>query len=142
MRYACTFGFQMMAIPERNRNVRPVFSRPQYMRSREVNKISSRIVCYMRKEPLRWGKRDDVFLRQSHHIVLQVFCVVTMVNKGLQPLCLFLAIFPSVCCVVIVAMRMTMRVRKGRTGIGKSIGLPCFRVKKIDAYTHLQKICF
>lgn len=42
-----------------------------------------------------------------------------MVDQGLQPTALFLAIFPSILCVVIVSVRVWMRWRKKLLGIGK-----------------------
>jgi hypothetical protein len=49
-----------------------------------------------------------------------------MANKGLQPVCLFLAIFPSIFCVGLVAIRIFMRLRKDKLGIGKPINTPRF----------------
>ncbi|KAF2127168.1 hypothetical protein P153DRAFT_344544 [Dothidotthia symphoricarpi CBS 119687] len=42
-----------------------------------------------------------------------------MVNTGLQPVCLFIAIFPSALCVLIVSIRVWTRLKKRQYGIGE-----------------------
>ena len=42
-----------------------------------------------------------------------------MANKGLQPVCLFLATFPSITCVVVVTVRVWMRTRAKLFGLGR-----------------------
>lgn len=41
-----------------------------------------------------------------------------MADKGLQPVCLFLAVFPSLLCIVIVSVRLWTRARKKLFGLG------------------------
>jgi hypothetical protein len=42
-----------------------------------------------------------------------------MVDRGLQPLCVFLAVFPGVFSVFIVGLRIWIRVKSKQYGIGK-----------------------
>lgn len=64
--------------------------------------------------------------------------ISTMANKGLQPVNLFLAIFPSVCCVMIVSVRIVLRLKGGRLGVGEFV-----QWFNIHFYSHTtQKIYF
>jgi hypothetical protein len=54
-----------------------------------------------------------------------------MASKGLQPVCLFLAIFPSVLCVILVSIRVWTRTRKKLFGLGECPSIMSVKRKKL-----------
>lgn len=61
-----------------------------------------------------------------------------MANNGLQPVNLFLAIFPSVVCVALVSIRIWMRSKQRLLGVGKESKCPALHYKADSVFRRLS----